>query len=119
MNVPTWNYIAVHLYGKVRVVTNGEETRELMKGLVDRYEGGTIGDHKYTLESLPADFLESQMRGIVVFEILVDEIQANFKLSQNRDAKNYDNVIKESSKSDDQKAQGVAQVMASRRSPKP
>jgi transcriptional regulator len=99
----------------------------LMKGLVDRYEGHTEGDtatvkatdKRYTLEGLPADFLESQMKGIVGFEILVDEVQASFKLSQNRDQKNYENVIAELRKSDDQKAQRVAEVMSNRRCPRP
>ena len=119
LNVPTWNYIAVHAYGKARVVSEAGEMRDLMRGLVDRYEGGTSGDDKYTLESLPAEFLESQMHGIVGVEILVDEIQASFKLSQNRDEKNYKNVIAELSKSDDQRAQAVARMMSDRRCPKP
>ncbi len=129
VNVPTWNYIAIHVYGKARLVTSPEEMRELMKGLVDRYEGPEeAGSHaavhaeagsRYTLEGLPADFLESQMKGIVGFEILIDEIQASFKLSQNRDQKNYENVIAELQKKDDQNAHRVAEVMSNRRRSKP
>jgi len=118
VNVPTWNYIAVHAYGKPRLVI-GEEMHELMKGLVDQYEGNAETGNRYSLEGLPADFLESQIKGIVGFEIVVDEIQASFKLSQNRDQKNYENVIAELSKSDDQNAQRVAHVMSERRCPKP
>ncbi|HEX4488494.1 MAG TPA: FMN-binding negative transcriptional regulator [Terriglobales bacterium] len=113
VNVPTWNYIAVHVYGKAQLVTDAGEMHELIKGLVDRYERGL-----YTVESLPEDFLGPQMKGIVGFEISVDEVQASFKLSQNRDQKNYDNVITELRKSDDTKAQDVAQIMASRRCPR-
>jgi transcriptional regulator len=119
VNVPTWNYIAVHVYGKPRLVTAAEEMHELMKGLVDRYEGHTDIDSRYTVEGLPEDFLKSQMKGIVGFEISIDEVQASFKLSQNRDDKNYENVITELHKSDDQKAQDVAQIMSKRRCPKP
>ena len=123
VNVPTWNYIAIHVYGKPRLVTYSEEMRELMKGLVDRYEGTGQAGHaetgsRYTLEGLPPDFIESQMKGIVGFEILIDEIQASFKLSQNRDQKNYENVIVELRKSDDQNARNVAEVMSNRRRPK-
>ena len=46
-------------------------------------------------------------------------MQANFKLSQNRDQKDYENVITELRKSDDQKAQNIAKVMSNRRCPKP
>lgn len=115
VNVPTWNYIAVHVYGKPRLVTDAEEMHELMKGLVDRYEGDTATSTRYTLEGLPADFLDAEMKGIVCFEISVDEVQASFKLSQNRDAKNYEKVIAELRKSADQKAQRVAQIMLNRR----
>lgn len=124
VNVPTWNYIAIHIYGKPRLVTSTKEMHDLMKGLVDRYErsgkpGNTETGSRYTLEGLPPDFLESQMKGIVGFEILVDEIQASFKLSQNRDQKNYENVIAELRKTDDQNANQVAQFMSNRRRPKP
>jgi transcriptional regulator len=118
VNVPTWNYVAVHVYGKARLVTDTGEMRELIKGLVDRYEGRADVDARYTIEGLPEDFLESQMKGIVGFEIVVDEVQASFKLSQNRDEKNYENVITELRKSDDQQAQGVAQIMSNRRCPR-
>jgi transcriptional regulator len=115
VNVPTWNYIAVHVYGKPRLVTAPEEMRELLKRLVDRYEGQADAASRYAVERLPEDFLESQMKGIVGFEISVDEVQASFKLSQNRDQKNHDNVVAELRKSEDQKAQNVAQIMANRR----
>jgi transcriptional regulator len=118
VNVPTWNYIAVHVYGKPRLVTAADEMHELMKGLVDRYEGDVEAGRRYTLDGLPADFLESQMKGIVGFEISVDEIQASFKLSQNRDQKNYENVVAELRKSTDQDAQNVAQIMSTRRCPR-
>jgi transcriptional regulator len=124
VNVPTWNYMAVHVYGKPRLVSDPGEMHELMKGLVDRYEGlpeesadGTTAKGRYTIEGLPPDFLAGQMKGIVGFEILVDEIQASFKLSQNRDQKNHENVIAELRESDDQKAHKVADAMANRRCP--
>ena len=115
VNVPTWNYIAVHVYGKVRLVTDSGELRGLMKGLVDRYEGHIELSRRYTVEGLPPEYLESQMRGIVGFEISVDEAQASFKLSQNRTQRDFDNVIAELSKSEDPQAQNVAEAMLCRR----
>ncbi len=119
VNVPTWNYVAVHVYGKARVVNGTDEMHELMKGLVDRYEGHGDVDSRYTVEGLPEGYLETQMKGIVGFEISIDEVQASFKLSQNRDQKDYENVIVELNKSDDQQAQNIAQIMSKRRCPKP
>lgn len=115
VNVPTWNYVAVHVYGKARVVDDPAELRTLMEGLVDRYEGHVEPAERYTVEKLPPDYLASQMKGIVGFEISVDEVQASFKLSQNRDEKNHSSVIGELRKSEDQGALGVAQEMVCRR----
>jgi len=112
MNVPTWNYIAVHIYGKARVVTDSEELRGLLAGLVNRYEGHVEAQHRYTVEGLPPAYLETQMRGIVGFEISIDEVQASFKLSQNRTKEDHDNVIVELRKSGDQDAQRIAQAMS-------
>lgn len=114
VNVPTWNYIAVHVYGKPRIVTDPAELLALMKDLVDRYEGHIEAQSRYTVEGLPSDFLESQMKGIVGFEIAVDEVQASFKLSQNRDQKNYENVIAELRKSEHQESRKVAEIMSNR-----
>jgi transcriptional regulator len=119
VNVPTWNYIAIHVYGKPRLITDAAELRRVMEYLVDAYEGNTEAANRYTLESLPADYLKSQMNGIVGFEISVDEVQASFKLSQNRNVGDYDNVIAELNKSPDQNAQAVAEAMGCRRSKKP
>jgi len=115
VNVPTWNYVAVHVYGKTRVVNDPAELQALLKRLVDRYEGHVETPERYTIEKLPPDYLASQMKGIVGFEISVDEVQASFKLSQNRDEHNYSNVIGELQKSEDQAARGVAQEMLCRR----
>ena len=112
VNVPTWNYIAVHVYGKPRLVSDSQQLHELMRGLVNRYEGHVEAERRYTIEGLPPDYLESQLRAIVGFEISVDEVQASFKLSQNRNQEDHDNVIVELRKSDDQDAQRIAQAMS-------
>src|SRR5208283_2703618 len=119
-NVPTWNYLSVHIYGKSRLVQDAGELHQLMKGLVDRYEGNVEeanrdGAQRYTMEGLPADYLDSQMRGIVGFEITVDEVQCSFKLSQNRNQRDHENVIVELNKTGNADAQAIACAMAAQR----
>jgi transcriptional regulator len=114
LNVPTWNYIAVHVYGTPRLMGEPAEVREVLKGLVNQYEGSYQGENRYTVEGLPSDFLAGQMKGIVCFEIAIDDVRASFKLSQNRNQASYENVIAELQKGDAQ-AQKVAEVMAERR----
>ena len=119
INVPTWNYIAVHAYGVPRVIADETELRAAMKGLVDQYESETGIPAPYRIEDLPEDYLQSQLKGIVVFDLLIDRLEASFKLSQNRDAESHANVIAELYKSSDPAAAAVADAMGQRRKPEP
>ncbi|TDE01210.1 FMN-binding negative transcriptional regulator [Flavobacterium sandaracinum] len=88
-NVPTWNYIAVHVYGKIKII-EGEGVIESLKKLVDKYEQNS--ENPIRIEDLSQKTM-LQSRGIVAFEIEITEIQATRKMSQNRDAKNYQTII--------------------------
>ena len=94
-NVPTWNYIAVHVLGKINII-EGEAVLESLKKLVNKYESGKENPTKvddYSTETM------QQIDGIVAFEIEIIDIQAVKKMSQNRDDKNYNNIISELEKS--------------------
>jgi transcriptional regulator len=111
VNVPTWNYQAVHAYGQPRLITEHGELFSLLKGLVDRYEADAPDDSRYRLEGLPADFVEKQMRGVVGFQIRVTRLEAKYKLSQNRDARDYDNVVAALTRREDERSRQVAGAM--------
>lgn len=96
-NVPTWNYIAVHVYGKIRLL-NEEETILSLKKLVDKYEKKQ--EKPIHIENLSSKTMR-QAKGIVAFEINATSIEAKKKLSQNRDEKNYQNIIEHLDKSND------------------
>src|SRR5258707_14422155 len=68
-NVPTWNYMAVHVYGRPRVIGEKAELFALLKRLVDKHEGGSGGERPYRLEDPPADFADTQKKAIVGFQI--------------------------------------------------
>jgi len=107
VNVPTWNYQAVHVYGKPRIVTDHDETYNLLKKLIERHEAGS----HYRLETLPHDFVEKEIKGIVAFQIEVTRIEANYKLSQNRDDKDRHNIIVRLEERNDEMSHGVAEAM--------
>ena len=111
VNVPTWNYQSVHVYGKPRLITDYDEAYELLKRLVDRYESKS----HYRLESLPKDFVDKEIKGIVAFQIEVTRIEANYKLSQNRKDEDYVNIIAQLEKREDDLSQGVAEAMRENR----
>ena len=107
VNVPTWNYLSAHAYGRPRLITDFEEAYGVLKRLIDRHEAGT----PYRLEALPNDFLVSHVKGIMAFELQVTRLEAAFKLSQNRDDANYRNVIIELEKREDGASHQVAEAM--------
>ena len=106
-NVPTWNYIAVHIYGTIKII-EGEAVIESLKKLVDKYEQNS--ENPVRVEDLSKKTM-MQTRGIVAFEIEIEEIQAQHKLSQNRDDKNYLHIISELEKTNDSQAIAVAKEM--------
>ncbi|NTU55359.1 MAG: FMN-binding negative transcriptional regulator [Anaerolineales bacterium] len=110
VNVPTWNYQAVHLYGNPRIVS-GEEYYAMLSRLIARHEGGT----SYRMESLPQDFVEKQMNGTVGFQVKVTRIEANYKLSQNRDDEDYHNIISRLNQREDEMSREVAKAMEKQR----
>ncbi|HNP33551.1 MAG TPA: FMN-binding negative transcriptional regulator [Flavobacterium sp.] len=110
-NVPTWNYIAVHVYGKVKI-HSFEQTVEALKRLVDKYEAKS--EKPVRVEDFSKKTM-LQARGIVSFEIEITAIEAKKKLSQNRDDKNYQNIISELEKSNDFHSVEVAREMKKNR----
>ena len=110
VNVPTWNYMMVHLYGKVRVV-EGDELYSLMSRLVGKHEVGT----SYSLEGLPEDFVNKEMKGIVGFALHVTRVEASYKLSQNRNDDDHENIVRKLEERGDEQSAGVARAMKEQR----
>lgn len=110
-NVPTWNYTAVHVYGNVRIIS-GEAVFQSLKKLTDRYE--KTSENPVRLEALSAKTMR-QISGIVAFEIDVERFEAVKKLSQNRNDKDYKQIIWELNRSNDPQSQQVAQAMKDNR----
>lgn len=106
-NVPTWNYIAVHVYGKVTLLNHDDAVLSLKK-LVDKYEAKS--ENPVKVEKLSKETMR-QARGIVAFEIEITSIDAVKKISQNRDEKNYKNIISELEKTNDSQSIEMANVM--------
>jgi len=110
VNVPTWNYQAVHLYGSPRIV-DGDEYYAMISRLIAKHESGT----DYRLETLPQDFVEKQMNGTVGFQIQVTRIEANYKLSQNRDDEDYHSIVSSLNEREDEMSHAVAEAMKGNR----
>ena len=111
VNVPTWNYQSVHIYGSPRIVTDHEETYEMLSRLIARNEGNP----SYRMETLPLDFVVKEMKGIVAFQVEATRIEANYKLSQNRNDESYWNVVSHLDERGDEMSHEVAKAMRKNR----
>ena len=79
--VPTWNYAAIHCYGRVRLVDDAKQARAILARLVERHEGAR--PDRWTM-ALDPEFEAKLVSAIVAFELDVERIEAKLKLSQNR-----------------------------------
>lgn len=89
--VPTWNYAAVHVYGRARLVTEEAPLRAIVQRLVDKYEGGR--PQPWSMVGLPERYVHGMLNAIVGVEIDIERIEGKHKLSQNRDAEDRRRVI--------------------------
>ena len=107
-NVPTWNYIAVHVYGRIRII-EGEELLHSLKQLTDKYEQKSA--RPVAVERMSKEYVDAHIRALVGFEITIDDIQAAYKLSQNRDKSNYENIITQLERRNEEHDVSVASEM--------
>ncbi|TLP80262.1 FMN-binding negative transcriptional regulator [Maribacter sp. ACAM166] len=88
--VPTWNYVAVHVYGSVKIQTPEELTNALYE-LVDKHEKSS--EHPISINDMSKKTMR-QVTGIIGFEIIINDIQAVNKLSQSR-TQDHPKIIEE------------------------
>lgn len=113
VNVPTWNYVAVHISGRIKIVDGAALYRSL-NSLVEKYESASA--NPVNMESMTDD-VHQQMKGIVGFEIEIETIEGKWKMSQNRDDEDFGNIIEQLEKLNTEKARLVAAEMKSIRKP--
>jgi transcriptional regulator len=104
--VPTWNYIAVHVYGKISILSE-EEVLISMHELVTKYEKKS--KNPINLENMSPKTLR-QVKGVIGFKIKIDDIQATYKLSQTR-PEDHEKIIDELEASKEPSACAIAQAM--------
>jgi transcriptional regulator len=106
-NVPTWNYAAAHLYGNVRLLQEPAALEKVVTALAAYYEA--TADIPWRMESSAAS--QQRLRGIVGFELLVDDIQIKYKLNQNHSAANVAGAVRALSAVGTDDARAVATLM--------
>ena len=107
-NASTWNYQAVHIYGSPRILCEEELLKDLEK-LTNKYEKSS--EAPLTFDKLPPEMIRGYVKDIIGFEINVEDIQAKYKLSQNRNSRDHQKIVEELEKQDDPNATLVAEEM--------
>jgi transcriptional regulator len=107
--VPTWNYIAVHVYGKPKILDEALVMASLHR-LVDKYERAS--KNPISLQNMSPKTLR-QVKGVVGFQIEITDIQAKYKLSQNRE-NDHERIIEELGERQDAGSKAVSEHMKKR-----
>ena len=80
--VPTWNYSAVHVAGKLRAIEDRDWLLTLVTDLTNVHEAGRKAP--WAVTDAPADYIDMMLRAIVGIEIEISRIEGKAKVSQNR-----------------------------------
>ena len=89
--VPTWNYVVVHARGVPEILTHGPDSREAIDTLTDTMEQPR--EDRWRVSDAPEPYTESMMRGIVALRMVVTDLKAKAKLSQNRSSADFDGAM--------------------------
>jgi len=107
--VPTWDYIAIHAYGTVRVIDDAERVLAIVTKLTSAHESRR--EKPWAVDDAPDAYIASELRAIVGIEITIERFDAKWKLSQNREERDFSGVRDGLAASPDASDRAVAQAM--------
>jgi len=90
--VPTWNYVAVHVVGTVRIERDPTRLGEIVRAFVEFYEAGM--PEPWSLDLAEPAYIARLLDAIVGFTIEIDRIEGKWKLSQNHLPERRESVIR-------------------------
>ena len=106
--VPTWNYTAVHAYGRAELVEDQNQLLEIVQRSVAVYE--STMPRPWTLDT-NGPFAERLLAQIVGFRIPIERIEGKWKLNQNHPVERREKVIRALEERGGEDAQAIAALM--------
>lgn len=91
--VPTWNYVSVHLTGKAHILP-AEDALAHVDSLSHQFESRLAGKKPWTTDKMPAAKRDAMLRAIVPVAFSVERIEAQWKLSQNKTLADQESVLR-------------------------
>ncbi len=89
--VPTWNYEAVHVHGRLAVREDERFIRGVVARLTRTHEAGEPVPWK--MGDSAADYIDAMVRAIVGIEIAIERLEGKCKLGQNREARDVKGAV--------------------------
>ena len=80
--VPTWNYEAVHAYGRLEIFEAPADILPIVTSLTERYEGRRA--KPWAVSDAPDEYIAAQLKGIVGVVLHISRLEGKRKLSQNK-----------------------------------
>jgi transcriptional regulator len=109
--VPTWNYVAVHAYGRLEIMQDEVELKALLQRMVETYEASQPRPWSVADSS---EYLDRLLPQIVGFRIPIARLEGKWKLNQNRPAEQRQRVIDVLCRQKDENSREVARLMRER-----
>ena len=107
--VPTWNYAAIHAYGRLTFYEDPEWLRNMVTELTKRHEASFPAPWKVT--DAPAVYIDSQLKAIVGFEFNIVRLEGKQKFNQNRSLEDRLGVIEGLRALGEERKSEVAELM--------
>jgi transcriptional regulator len=107
--VPTWNYLAIHAYGKPRIIHDTDEVLGILERLTLDHESDATGH--WTADKMDQKILHGMLKGIVAFEMPIDRIEGNAKLGQNKKPEDTEGAVNGLRATDNPMAHKIASAM--------
>jgi len=108
--VPTWNYVTIHVRGRISFFHEPEALLDLVRRLTEQHEGGRAAP--WAVSDAPPDFIQSQLRGIVGLRVEITALTGKWKMSQNRSPADRAGVVAGLRADGGPKAEAVAAAVA-------
>lgn len=109
-SVPTWNYAAVHVYGKGTTFTDEARLDQLLREMIAHFDS----EYEAQWSSFSEEYRSRMLKHIVGLELHATRVETKFKLSQNRTKAEQENVIQSLASSSDSAAAAIATLMKER-----
>ena len=90
--VPTWNYAVVHAYGRPEVMNDADWLHRHVTELTAQQESNAV--KPWAVSDAPRSFVDSMLRGIVGFRFAITRLEGKWKMSQNREMRDRQGVVK-------------------------